>query len=266
MGGPSLEPVDQGPSSTGRRGETTTRASGDQRLQTIFEVARLLATEHDLKAMSPRFLSGLIQTLEAVEAGNMLLLDPADGMLEIAAAQGYHAAAMSQIRVAAGEGMSGRAFQTGETCVYATPEAIEEVRANLTPANRELFVTATEGLSQPQSAVGMPLVTGNKKVGALVLESRSRPNAFASEDLPFLSAVADLIALSIENVRLREELQAVQALSEANRLKAELISTLAHEMRTPLTSIKGYSTALLMEEADFDADARREFLNIIDEE
>jgi signal transduction histidine kinase len=266
MGGPSVEPIDQGPSETGSRGETGTRASEDQRLQTIFGVARLLATEHDMRVMSPRFLSGLIQTLEAVEAGNLLLLDPTDGMLEVAAAQGYHAAAMRRIRVAAGEGMSGRAFQTGETCVYATPEAIEEVRANLTPANRELFATATKGLSQPQSAVGMPLITGNKKVGALILESRSRPNAFASEDLPFLSAVADLIALSIENARLREELQAVQALSEANRLKAELISTLAHEMRTPLTSIKGYSTALLMEEADFDADSQREFLNIIDEE
>ena len=37
-------------------------------------------------------------------------------------------------------------------------------------------------------------------------------------------------------------------------------------MRTPLTSIKGYSTALLMEEATFGADTQQEFLQIIDEE
>jgi signal transduction histidine kinase len=37
-------------------------------------------------------------------------------------------------------------------------------------------------------------------------------------------------------------------------------------MRTPLTSIKGYSTALLMEEASFGPEAQGEFLQIIDEE
>ncbi|MFB0546533.1 MAG: sensor histidine kinase, partial [Anaerolineae bacterium] len=38
------------------------------------------------------------------------------------------------------------------------------------------------------------------------------------------------------------------------------------EMRTPLTSIKGYSTALLMEETTFSPETQQEFLQIIDEE
>jgi signal transduction histidine kinase len=45
-----------------------------------------------------------------------------------------------------------------------------------------------------------------------------------------------------------------------------VVSTLAHEMRTPLTSIKGYSTALLMEDVTFSPETQREFLQIIDEE
>ena len=67
-------------------------------------------------------------------------------------------------------------------------------------------------------------------------------------------------------MRLKDELQLTQSLEEANRLKAELISTLAHEMRTPLTSIKGYSTALLMEELTFSSETQQDFLQIIDEE
>ena len=93
----------------------------------------------------------------------------------------------------------------------------------------------------------------------LTLVNRRQPDSFVPADLPFLRAVADLIALSIENAYLNEELQATRALEEANRLKAELISTLAHEMRTPLTSIKGYSTALLMEETTFSPETQREF-------
>jgi len=100
----------------------------------------------------------------------------------------------------------------------------------------------------------------------LLLENRSKPNSFIQEDIPFLKAVGDLMALSIENARLRQELQTTQSLEEGNRLKAELISTLAHEMRTPLTSIKGYSTALLMEEITFSSETKQEFLQIIDEE
>jgi len=99
-----------------------------------------------------------------------------------------------------------------------------------------------------------------------MLENRRQPGSFVPADLSFLQALADLIALSIENARLREELRATQALEEANRLKAELISTLAHEMRTPLASIKGYSTALLMEEVTFDSETQREFLQTIDKE
>ena len=116
------------------------------------------------------------------------------------------------------------------------------------------------------SAVCIPLIADQTKVGVSMLENLRQPDGFVHADLPFLQAVADLIARSIENARLDEERQAVIALDEANRLKAELISTLAHEMRTPLTSIKGYSTALLMEEATFSPETQREFLQFVDEE
>jgi signal transduction histidine kinase len=41
---------------------------------------------------------------------------------------------------------------------------------------------------------------------------------------------------------------------------------LSHEMRTPLASIKGYATALLLDDVDWDAASRTEFLTAIDEE
>jgi len=96
--------------------------------------------------------------------------------------------------------------------------------------------------------------------------------AYVDDDLAFLHAVTGPIALAIENLGSKHAQTAVQrpkddpSLDEADRLRAELISTLAHEMRTPLTSIKGYSTALLMDEASFSPETQREFLQIIDEE
>ncbi len=241
-------------------------ANKDQRLSTIFEIARILATEHDLETMLQKLLACLTETLEAAEAGVLLLHDPSDGQLTVRAAQGYDLTTLEQIRLAPGESLWGKVFQTGQTELYPVPEAIAAAMADMTPANREMFSAATIGLKQPQSAVCLPLITDQTRVGVLMLENRRQPGSFVRADLPFLRAVADLIALSIENARLNQERQAAWALEEANRLKSELISTLAHEMRTPLTSIKGYSTALLMEETTFSPETQREFLQVIDEE
>jgi len=240
-------------------------AIGEQRLSAIFEIARLLAGQHDQETMLSRFLSCLIATLRAAETGILLLYEPEHDWLVVKDAQGYDLRVLGQIHVVPGEAMSGRAFQSGESAVYPDPAAIAAVRANMSPTTQRLFEQATAALDGPQCAACVPLIAGTTHIGVLILENRSEPGHFR-EDLPFLEAVAQLIAVSIENARLREELQRVRALEEANRLKAELISTLAHEMRTPLTSIKGFSTALLLEDAAFDARTQREFLHIIDQE
>lgn len=237
-----------------------------QRLLTIFEIAKILATGYDLGTMMPKFLSCLIETWAAADCGVLMLYDPATEQTSVMAAQGYHLASLKKIHLALGEAMGGSVLMTGRAELYPTMETIAWARANLTPVNRQLFEEATAGFPPPLSAVCIPLISGQTKVGALLLENRRQISSFVQDDLPFLQAISDLIALAIENARLRSELQATRALEEGNRLKAEVISTLAHEMRTPLTSIKGYATAMLMEEAAFSPEVQRDFLQIIDEE
>lgn len=238
----------------------------DQRLLIISQVAKILATEYDLDAKLTELLACLTETLEGVEAGRLMLYDPADVQLKMVAAQGYDVDMLRPLCLAPGEGMSGKVFQSRQAEHYPTPEAIAAARESMALRNRELLKAAALGLGQPQSAICLPLITSQTIVGVLLLENRSQPNALAHIDLTFLQAVANLIALAIENARLKKELETTPSLPEADRLKAELLSALAHEMRTPLTSIKGYATALLMEEASFSPDTQREFLHIIDEE
>jgi signal transduction histidine kinase len=244
----------------------TQAADKDHRLSIIFEMAKILATEHDLETMPTKFLSCFIETLEEAEAGILMLYDPSEDHLKLGVTHGYDPSILGPLRLAPGEGMSGKIFETGQAESYPTPQAIAAARENMRPANRELLKAATTGLSQPQSAICMPLITSRTIVGILLLENRRQPNSFVHTDLPFMQAVADLISLAIENIRLKKELQVIESLREANRLKAELLSTLAHEMRTPLTSIKGYSTTLLTEEVTLAPETQREFLEIIDEE
>jgi signal transduction histidine kinase len=240
--------------------------SEDPRLSVLFELAGIFATRQDLDTMLARSLSSLVETLDAAQAGVLLLHDPVDERLTVRAAHGYDLSDLQNIRLAIGEATCGKTFQTGEPQLYPTPRALAESRRNLAPDHARAFREAIIGNQSPQSAVCMPLSTGESKVGVLMLENLEKPESFVQTDLPFLQAVVDLIALAVQNARLRRKLQESRALDEANRLKGELLSILAHEMRTPLTSIKGYSTALLLQEASFDPESQREFLEIIDEE
>ena len=53
---------------------------------------------------------------------------------------------------------------------------------------------------------------------------------------------------------------------QADQLRTEVLAILSHELRTPLAAIKGYVTAMLLEEVAWPEEKRREFLQLISEE
>jgi K+-sensing histidine kinase KdpD len=63
-----------------------------------------------------------------------------------------------------------------------------------------------------------------------------------------------------------EQASQAEALRQSEQLKSALLDAVTHDLRTPLTSIKASATTLLEEDLELDDDARRELLEIIDEE
>ncbi len=82
----------------------------------------------------------------------------------------------------------------------------------------------------------LPLLRDTRPIGALYLVAEER--AFKKSKLEFVSRVADNIAIAVDNARLYE------ALRQANLTKSEFVSTLAHELRTPMSCIFGYAEML----------------------
>ena len=71
-------------------------------------------------------------------------------------------------------------------------------------------------------------------IGLLLLESVSD----SQQDVAFLNRLSDHAAIAISNAQLYEEVQ------EANDAKSEFVSFVAHELKNPMTSIKGYTELL----------------------
>jgi two-component system sensor histidine kinase KdpD len=78
-----------------------------------------------------------------------------------------------------------------------------------------------------------------------------------------LNAVAYLVAIGIERARTLDEASRAEAARQSEVLKSALLDALAHDFKTPLTSIKAAITSLLGQSRP---DADRELMTIIDEE
>jgi signal transduction histidine kinase len=100
----------------------------------------------------------------------------------------------------------------------------------------------------------MPIQREGTVIGIIVLDHEDQ-SPFSQEAKDFLHRLADHAATSIENARLY---QAVQA---ANKAKSEFVSVVTHELRIPMTSIKGYTDMIRI--AGQVNDQQKDFLDII---
>ena len=80
-----------------------------------------------------------------------------------------------------------------------------------------------------------------------------------------LQNLANLLAIGLERARTQEAVSKAEAARQSDVLKSTLLDALAHEFKTPLTSIKAASTALLSS-TTLGPEQRRELISIMDEE
>lgn len=89
----------------------------------------------------------------------------------------------------------------------------------------------------PVTQLAVPILRQTEVRGLILLES-PHVHAFSPEDIAFVERLADRAAVAIENARLYAEVQA------ARQAQSEFTSVVAHELRAPLTVIKGYAELL----------------------
>jgi signal transduction histidine kinase len=137
----------------------------------------------------------------------------------------------------------------------------DEVMTN--PRFREKRDLLLEVFARWQAELLMPLVYEREVRGLVSFGAKKSGHEYSADDFRLLGTLTEQLALSLENGRLYEESIAARTraedsnkrLIEMDRIKKDFVANVCHELRTPVSTIIGYSEVL--RDLDLSGDARK---------
>jgi two-component system sensor histidine kinase KdpD len=126
--------------------------------------------------------------------------------------------------------------------------------------------TVAEGTVRGGPTEIVPVVVASIPLGTLTAERPARARPFSRRERDLLEAATRQAAVALDRARLDARARLAQLDAETNQLRAAMFSSVTHDLRTPLASIKAGVTSLLDASTVHDEMQQRELLTTILEE
>lgn len=111
-----------------------------------------------------------------------------------------------------------------------------------------------------------PLLLGARPIGMLSI-ARARPGAFTAEEVELSSLLGRLVATAVQNIRSYEaERATVEELRRLSALRADFVSLVSHELRSPIAGVIGAARTLQARWRELAPEQRESFLALIGDE
>ena len=142
----------------------------------------------------------------------------------------------------------------GIVLLQGQPFLIGDIHAvwdRIHPLNQQLA-----SLTQTKALIAVPLKTKDRILGSLTVD-RIQGHSLTHDDLELMMTVAHQVAIALDNASAYEQIEDLNVglevkvrertaeLEQADRLRSQFLSHVSHELKTPLTSIKGFLQNLL---------------------
>jgi len=210
-----------------------------QKVSQLVEISAILNSTLKPDILLQNILDTAADLLECSDV-SVLLYDEREEELRFAAATSIHKEKLEQIPVPLDNSLAGTIFTENRHLV------INSTRDD----PRHYNEVGEEVGYQVDSLLGVPMRIKDRVTG--VIEALNKKEGeFTDFDVSLLLVVASQAAISIHNAQLIQALQKANIeLSQADKLKRDLMSVASHELRTPLGNILGYATLLHEDAAD----------------
>ncbi len=112
----------------------------------------------------------------------------------------------------------------------------------------------------------LPIRTSRGVVGVVGLAGERPELTPGPDQRRLLDALLDQAALAIERITLAQDVDRARLAAETDRLRSAMLTSISHDLRTPLASILGAATSLKTQPDDLDEADKREMIGTIQEE
>jgi len=170
--------------------------------------------------------------------------------------------------IAAHIGAPGQALFTADedgalSLLHTVPSGIELPPDAEEQAEWSCRYRAPIGLLAGEGNLYLPLQSSTRAEGVLFVRERADRRSYTPDEARLLASMANLAAAFLERLRLQDTALRGDAVREADRLKSTLISSVSHELKTPLAAVTAAITSLLEEDVAWDVEGMREELRAV---
>ena len=205
-------------------------------LDVLFEITQVAASAMELDDLLAGVLARTMRATDA-EAASILIADEYTGDLTFRAAVGGEPDRVKKMKIKAGQGISGWVAENGR------PQIVNQAEAD---PRHSTHISDAVGY-HPKSVLCVPL-RWDDGAGALQLLNKSGGRApFIDDDLKMATVIAGHLSTAIAQAQSRAQKARQERLSTLGRF----LSSMLHDLKTPLTVISGY-TQILVQEGDED--------------
>jgi K+-sensing histidine kinase KdpD len=215
----------------------------NSRLSTLRKIDTELTAQLDLVYVEQTALRYSVEESDA-DRGFLVLVD--GDRLEVKAVLGY---------------------ETPNPLTAMNEQEIRQVLADGRALHRTLNGRAANGSVKSNDGLRLvlPLVYADQPRGALVLE-RKHGECCDEDTLAFVKSIAVRATAALENARLYAHLnQLYERVSTLEQLKTDMIRIAAHDLRNPLTALKGYLTLLEADLQETITSRQSKYLTMLEE-
>jgi signal transduction histidine kinase len=111
-----------------------------------------------------------------------------------------------------------------------------------------------------------PLLAGARAIG-MISVVRAKPRSFTQEEVELLSLLGRFVATAVENIRAYDaERSTVEELRRLSALRADFVSLVSHELRSPMATVIGSARTLQQRWRELKPEQRDSFLALIADE